>query len=385
MKNNSDKADRKKLIKAALLFAMTLCIIGISCRESFAGLTGNGSEADPLSGITSAGDRFDAGSWVKNLSETDGALIELDDIYEPKECKFVLDAGKGRFSDGDNKKYGTASYGAELKKAIESLLDKSKNNNGTEDTAGDTHETPEADGMTFAGWYIKGNHAEKKSAEGSSSSEKIIEAGGRGDTVASDGVRFLIDTDYEEDRELADTDDNGAVIIKAMWRNNIVKEPDDGNAPDDKAKLEESGELDLWDSAHAANKAIGYVEDCPDRAAYTKKHGDTGYQYGRVLLNAETSCADYYLWFVKREKDESFSIISGNSAECLFEKLGKDDNHMKVRCRAFARDGDEAASADAGSSFIEYETEITVFTLPEISDTKITVNKTGITPVSEGI
>lgn len=351
----------QKAVKAGVLMFLMMGFICVTCDESFAGITGEGIESDPLIGIVQKGDYFKADSFVKNLAEINGAVITLENCFEAKRFDFVLDAGDGAFPDGDNKKNGSIYYGELLNDAIERI---------TSDP-----EVPELKNSAFTGWYIRGNHVLKSSAvaDGIKSNNKLMEAGIIGDEIVSDEVRFLIDTSYTEDRELADVDDNGACIIRAMWRKNKPCELSDGNEALDKTLTDEGAKLDIWDRDNVCNKAIEYLDSCPDAKAYSARHGTTKYQYGRIMLTAETSNAKDYTWFIKRAGDNGYTMLSEKGESCLLSKLKSIDDGMLVKCRVGVG-GSGNEQTENSNSFIEYETRLTVYSLPKILDTGILID-----------
>ncbi|MCI5792386.1 MAG: hypothetical protein MR011_03790 [Lachnospiraceae bacterium] len=363
MNNSSESLHSviQKAVKAGVLMLLIISFICVTCDESFAGITGEGIESDPLTGIVQKGDYFKADSFVKNLAEINGAIITLENCFEAKRFEFILDAGDGAFPDGDNKKNGSIYYGELLNDAIGRVTS--------------VQAVPELKDSTFTGWYIRGNHVLKSSAvaDGAKSNNRIMEAGLKGDEIASDGVRFLIDTSYTEDIELADVDDSGACIIRAMWRKNKPCEPGDGNEALDKTLTDAAAKLDIWDSDNVCNKSIEYLDSCSDAKAYSARHGTTKYQYGRIMLTAETSNAKDYTWFVKRAGDNGYTMLSEKGETCLLSKLKGIDNGMLVKCRVgVAGKGNE--QTEKGNSFIEYETKLTIYSLPKILDTGILID-----------
>lgn len=341
---------KHKIITASHIFSCIAAIIAVTLTgfsfESLAKLKGDGSELTPYQADTlpETGDSFLMDKYVRNFTCIDNAIIRIQADYEPKDIELIIDADGGSFSDGSNKIDVNTKYGSALSDIFGNL-------------SGDN--APRLNGKAFSGWYIKGNHklAEERSG--------IKTAGDLGDALYTENLSaayLLIDPDDAADKEAADIDESGSITARALWRADTVPCSDDGCDADDGAADKENEDLDIWDKERSNNKALEYVDDLSTKEQYTKLHGTTRYQYGRAIFNAETGGARHYSWYVKREADADYKMLTENDAVLKLSNLKRTDNHAKVRCVV---DIDENAGAQ-----LTYETELTVFSLPKIDSLK---------------
>ena len=276
--------------------------------DAFAKIKGSGNPEEPYEGdeIASVGDSFLSGMYVKNFTYTDGVNIKIRADYDAKNLIVVLSAEGGTFADGTS----------------------------------------------------------EKKVEGKG---EIKEAGDIGDCIHVPGVTsgyLLIDSDDDGDRQLSDIDQSSRIIAKALWRAVTLPDPEDGMEADDKTASEASKNLDIWDSENASNMAIEYLDSHPTKAEYAALYGKTKYQYGRALFCAETSGAESYSWYIKREADSDYSKLPDTQATLRLEGLKRTDNHAKIRC----------AVGFCENTELIYETELTVFSLPKINGMKFSIN-----------
>ena len=330
----------KKLILICGIFWISLAWNA----DAFAKIKGSGNPEEPYEGdeIASVGDSFLSGMYVKNFTYTDGVNIKIRADYDAKNLIVVLSAEGGTFADGTSEKKVDAKYGESLSEIFDI-------------------DTPIYQGKAFSGWYIKGNHR-LASDEG-----EIKEAGDIGDCIHVPGVTsgyLLIDSDDDGDRQLSDIDQSSRIIAKALWRAVTLPDPEDGMEADDKTASEASKNLDVWDSENASNMAIEYLDSHPTKAEYAALYGKTKYQYGRALFCAETSGAESYSWYIKREADSDYSKLPDTRATLRLEGLKRTDNHAKIRCAVGFYENTEMI----------YETELTVFSLPKINGMKFSIN-----------
>lgn len=339
-----------RLLKAgpwvkAFLGGMAFFAVSITGFNAMAAPSGSGSASDPYTGSAAAGDEYKAGAYIKNLTTKDGGRISLKREYKPKEYGILLEASGGEFPGGELQKELKLSYGSDMLKAFEE--------------AGNI--IPEAENAEFAGWYIKGNHE-----YGTTDTYGAIHAGGIGNEVIGEGDLFLIASDDEEDRKKADIDGTGNVRIKALWLKKPSEETD-GTEADDTAAEDSTAGLGSWDPDNAKNHAIEYLNDYPDKDSYALKFGRTKYRYGQVRLCAETSLAENYAWYIKKAGDDSFSPIDESGPELKLEGLTREYNGAKIKCEVDIGSG-------GGTGSLTYETDITVYHLPEITGVRIRMN-----------
>lgn len=329
----------------AFLVSLAFFAVFILGFDAIAAPSGSGSASDPYTGNAAAGDEFKAGAYIKNLTAKDGARISLKREYKPKEYGILLEASGGEFPDGASQKELKLSYGSDIFKAFEE--------------AGNT--IPEAENAEFAGWYVKGNHE-----YGTTDTYGAIHSGGVGNEVIEKGDLFLIAPDDEEDRKKADIDGSGNVRIRALW----LKKPSaetDGTEADDTAAEDSTAGLGSWDPDNAKNHAIEYLNDYPDKESYALKFGRTKYRYGSVRLCAETSLAENYAWYIKKAGDDSFSPIDESGPELKLNGLTREYNGAKIKCEV-------DIGSEGGTGSLTYETDITVYHLPEITGVRIRMN-----------
>lgn len=337
---------KKAFWMPALLGSLAFFAAAVSAFDVMAAPSGSGSASDPYTGSAAAGDVLKAGAYIKNLTTKDGGRISLKREYKPKEYGVLLEASGGGFPDGALQKKLKLSYGSDMLKAFEE--------------AGNT--IPEAENAEFAGWYIKGNHE-----YGTTDTYGAIHAGDIGKEVIGEGDLFLIAPDDEEDRRNADIDGSGNVRIRALWLKKPSEETD-GTEADDTAAEDNTAGLGSWDPDNAKNHAIEYLNDYPDKESYALKFGRTKYRYGQVRLCAETSLAENYVWYIKKAGDDSFSPIDESGPELKLEGLTREYNGAKVKCEVDIGDG------GGGTGRLTYETDITVYHLPEITGVRVRMN-----------
>lgn len=311
-----------EIIIAAFLYSAALS----GTLQTMAAVSGNGSAADPVTGIAEPGDEIPADVYVINLTETDGTKIYMNGRYEPKEYAVIFDAAGGSFPDGTKTQEIRETYDDQVRLPGEPLRP----------------------GCVFTAWYLKGN---RKPAE-------PAEADG---TLLSEDTRFMLAADDAEDMAKAEADAAGRPVAKALWRKNTL--PADGeNAADEPAP---SPAENLWDPAHTNNHVIEWIPELPGKADYRKKHGVLHYQYGSILLTAETEGAAAYHWYVKKAAENSFTAITETGPELLLEGLTREDDGAFYKCEVSV--GEEDAR-------LSYETQITVYRLPEPEGIRVSID-----------
>lgn len=341
-------AEKKKQLKV-FTFVLMLLVLNVMLNiDSFAKIKGSGSKSDPYQGdeLAATGDSFLSGMYVKNLTYIDGKKIRIKAVYEAKELAITLSANGGKFPDGSSERKINTRYGEKMAVIL----------NG---------DNPVYDGKRFSGWYVKGNH-KLASDDGS-----IKTAGDIGDciyTSDSEAGYMLIDPDDSSDSGSADVDQSGRIIVKALWRTSAIPDIKDGFEADDNTASDESSGLDIWDKNNASNKAIEYLDSCSSREAYSALYGKTKYQYGRAVFCAETSNAEGYSWYIKRKTDKDYEKLSEEASTLKLEKLKSTDNQASIKCTVDFEN----------NTNLTYETELTVFSLPEIADMRFSIDGTEI-------
>lgn len=347
-----------------LIVAACACMISsmLISSEAMAALSGSGSSSDPITGTAAVNDKITAGKYVENLTTKDGARITAKRIYTAKNYNITFNAGSGRFTNGSAEIKTSASFGDDLYALTNKTV-----------TA-----EPTLSGKKFVGWYFKGNHK-----QGQASSLVAYTEGSPGDTIIKSGVRLLAAADDATDKTTMNIDGSGNVVISAIWRSGRIA-PNDGNEPDDKTAENATAGLDAWDASNAANHVIEYLSKCPTKQSYAESHGRTKYQYGRILLNAETTQASLYDWQIKRAGDADYKSLGVSTSSLRLDNISKTDNGAYVRCVVKVGTdalGNTAAAANTNGGGVVYQTRLTVYTLPSANAISVKVNGTALSSI----
>lgn len=341
-------------------------------------------------------------SYVKNLSSKDGTKLRFEALYTPKTYRLIFDANGGHFPDGTEEKEQSVVYNDG------SLIYDSKNTKGNYLKSNDSFirlpEEPVLDKHSFIGWYLKGNDMPKS-------------PGALDGVLIKDGSRYMIANDDQGDlRDTLHTED-GRTKAVALWKANEFSFEDgngtdsdftggdghengpsgiggtgDGDDDDDDDPSGEGpgdgeggpgseggdeeielppeweeggyvpGTVDLWDKDNVNNHAVAYVDGVETKAEYESIYGDIGYQYRRIVFNAQTEYALGYAWSVKKKGAADFTALSGNEGTFMADKLLKEDDGSIYRC--------EVKLGENGEK-LTLETEISVYWLPVIGKTEV--------------
>ena len=305
----------------ALLFAIALTAGSAGMRQTVYGnIAGSGTQQDPVRGNAeiSAGETIAPGLWIRGLTAVHGREISLRALYEAREYELLFHASGGNIPGIGEKSLQRVRY---------------NDGSGATSSRIQLPGTPVREGYAFAGWYLKGNN----SLDGS---------------MIKNGSRYMIAVEDAADRSRAEIDGNAAVA-RAVWKKYTVTEPEDGNGPDYPPGTENP--KDPWGKTHSRNHVIEYREEVPTRQQYRRKYGQTAYQYGRILFDAETNAASSYRWYVDgRQQTEG-------GAQFQLSEIKRELNGAEVKCIVTLNDN---------QTTLEYKTNITVYHLPEIRDTE---------------
>ena len=303
--------------------------------------------------VYGAGEFLSVERTVKNLSTHEGYILELLPLYTPRSYKMDLDANGGSFADGSSLREIDVVYndGREIFDETDTEGDYKKENENFIAIS----EEPIREGFSFLGWYLRGN--------------RLPESPGPLDgELIKDGSRYMIVNDDEEemDRTLHYTADK--TVALAIWReNHHVME--DGNEADDELWEETEGSLDLWDSEHANNHVIEYIEGAETKTDYEAVYGDIKDQYRRIALDAETEFAKGYTWYVKPAGSSDSLKLDSTEGVYVADRLDRSNDGDIYRC--------EVLIGANGESLI-YETEISVHWLPRLGEPQITAERSRI-------
>ncbi|MBQ8934434.1 MAG: InlB B-repeat-containing protein [Lachnospiraceae bacterium] len=312
--------------KLMLLLSAVTGVILLS-GGAYAALSGAGSFGNPVTGTAAAGDRLKPDVHVRNLTAKHLTTIRLEGRYTAKEYQLGFDAGEGHFPDGTSKKTVSVTYDGIIP----------------------LPETPVREGKTFAGWYLKGNG-------------QNAGTGAAAPLLGPDSV-YKIANDDAGDMALAESGENGETFARAVWRTDSY-DPADGNEADDPAGGTGEKDLDPWAGDNGANRVIEWVSELPDKESYRARHGRTAFQYGRAVFSAETDLAAGYSWYVRKSGADTFEKLSETGPVLKLEQLSRNENGNVYKCRVELGE----------NAFLEYESPLTVYHLPEIQGTAIKVN-----------
>ena len=347
-------------------------------------------------------------SYVKNLSSKDGTKLRFEALYTPKTYRLIFDANGGHFPDGAEEREQAVVYNDG------SLIYDSKNTKGNYLKSNDSFirlpEEPVLDKHSFIGWYLKGNDMPKS-------------PGALDGVLIKDGSRYMIANDDQGDLKDTIHTEDGRTKAVALWKANEFsfedgngtdsdftggdghedgpsgiggtgdedndddddpsgEGPGGGEGTDDEEggsepgggdgeielppEWEEEGyvpgTVDLWDKDNVNNHAVAYVDGIETKAEYESIYGDIGYQYRRIVFNAQTEYALGYAWSVKKKGAADFKALSGNEGTFMADKLLKEDDGSIYRC--------EVKLGENGEK-LTLETEISIYWLPVIGKTEV--------------
>ena len=305
-------------VRAALTAALVLLCPG-ELGSVRAALSGSGTQQDPLRGNPeiAVGEMIAPEAWVRGLSSVHGRELKLRAIFEAGEYELLFHAAGGTIPGIGEKSLQHVRY---------------NDGSGAVSDRIRTPENPEKRDYAFMGWYLKGNN----SPDG---------------TMIKNGSRFMIAMDDALDRSQAEAEGNAAVA-RAIWKKLTVTEAGDGNERDFPPDKQDPD--DPWEQKHSRNQVIEYCQEAPTRQEYRRKYGQTAYQYGRILFDAETNEAYSYQWFLDGKQQAE------SSACFLFRSIQRRHHGSEVKCIVTLNDR---------KTTLEYKTEITVYHLPKLGET----------------
>ena len=320
-------AERRNGAPAGRVIAMLVFTLMCSSEigTAYAALKGSGTQQDPLQGNPeiAVGEVIAPEAWIRGLSGTHERSLQFRAVYEAGEYELLFHAAGGTIPGIGEKSLQRVRY-----------------NDGS-GAVSDRIRTPGEPGRTgyaFAGWYLKGNN----SPDG---------------TMIKNGSRFMIAMDDASDRSRAEAEGNAAVA-RAIWKKRTVIEAGDGNERDFPPTKKDP--MDPWAKGHSRNHVIEYRREAPTRQEYRRKYGQTAYQYGRILFDAETNEAYSYEWYLSGKQQAE------TGARFLLRNIQREHNGAEVRCIVTLNDR---------KTKLEYQTNITVYHLPEIGETAFSYEK----------
>ena len=314
---------KRSFIRAAAVRTIPVIILALFCRGDIgsarAALRGSGTQQDPFCGDPelAAGEVIVPETWVRGLSAVHGRNLRLQALYEAGEYELLFHAAGGTIPGIGEKSLHRVRYHDGSAAASETIR-----------TPGD----PGRPGYAFAGWYLKGNNS-------------------RDGAMIRNGSRFMIAMEDASDRARAEAEGNAAVA-RAIWKKMTVTEAGDGNERDFPPKKKDPE--DPWAQGHSHNHVTEYREGVPTRQQYRRKYGQTAYQYGRILFDAETNEAHSYQWYLDGKQQTE------TGARFLLSGIQRRDHGSEIKCIVTLSDQ---------KTKLEYKTNITVYHLPKIGET----------------
>lgn len=294
---------------------------------AYGAVSGSGTKEDPVSGDPeiSVLDSIQPGAWFRSLTPVHGRELSFQAVYEPGLYTLLFHASGGEIP----------GVGEELPVEIHY-----NDGSGASSDTVTLPEEPYREGYTFSGWYLKGN----QSPDG---------------CMLQDGSRYMIATEDAEDRKQAEVLAHAAVA-RALWRKTSPEFPKDGKEASDPQKGEEK--KDIWEVDHSNNHVIEKLEKAEDQAQYSRLHGRTSWQYGRVRLDAEIEHAGAYRWYVNGTEQAE------QGPRLMLSNVKRDLNQAEIRCRVIL---------DDEKTELEYRTRLTVYHLPEFGTLGFSFRETG--------
>lgn len=310
---------KEKVQRTGLLCLLLITALFAGNGSAYGAVKGNGTKEDPVTGAPEIknGDTAAPGAWFWKLSGINGKELTFRAVYEARRYEILFHADGGQIPGAGETSTAAVRY---------------NDGSGAVSDTISIPKTPLRDGYLFCGWYLKGNEA-------------------AGSTLLTEGSRYMIALEDEEDRQKAEVQ-NEKAVARALWRSLSGKESEDGNGPDFPPGKKDPD--DSWSENHSHNHVIEKRKEAANKTEYRKLYGQTAYQYGRILFDAGTNQAISYRWYLDgREQSETGAVF-------LLSDITRKLDGSEVRCDVLLSDG---------KTCISHKTNITVYHLPEIVGT----------------